>query len=75
VDSQELREFTEFYSGSYVRLRKQLFAVTGDLAEAEDVLQEAYARASLRLAAMTARSLRRRARACSGSTTRPSCPT
>jgi RNA polymerase sigma-70 factor, ECF subfamily len=83
VDSQELREFTEFYSGSYVRLRKQLFAVTGDLAEAEDVLQEAYARASrrwsrlraydareawvrrvaLRLAAMTARSLRRRARA------------
>ena len=83
MNSQEQREFTEFYSGSYVRLRKQLFAVTGDLAEAEDVLQEAYARASLRwsrlraydapeawvrrvalrLAAMTARSLRRRARA------------
>ena len=38
VDSREQREFTEFYSGSYVRLRKQLFAVTGDLAEAEDVL-------------------------------------
>jgi RNA polymerase sigma-70 factor (ECF subfamily) len=83
VNSQEHREFTEFYSASYVRLRRQLFAVTGDLAEAEDVLQEAYARASLRwsrlraydapeawvrrvalrLAAMTARSLRRRARA------------
>ena len=83
VNSQEQREFTEFYSASYVRLRKQLFAVTGDLAEAEDALQEAYARASLhwrrlraydapeawvrrvalRLAAMTARSLRRRAKA------------
>jgi DNA-directed RNA polymerase specialized sigma24 family protein len=47
VNSQEQREFTEFYSASYVRLRKQLFAVTGDLAEAEDALQEAYARASL----------------------------
>ena len=45
MDSREHRELTEFYSGSYVRLRKQLFAVTGDLAEAEDVLQQAYARA------------------------------
>ena len=48
VNSQEHREFTEFYSASYVRLRRQPLAVTGDLAEAEDVLQEAYARASLR---------------------------
>jgi RNA polymerase sigma-70 factor (ECF subfamily) len=47
VKSQEEREFTEFYSASYLRLRKQLFAVTGDLAEAEDALQEAYARPSL----------------------------
>jgi RNA polymerase sigma-70 factor (ECF subfamily) len=74
--------FAAFYAGSYRRLLGQLFAVTGDLAEAENVLQEAYARAfarwsrvgaydrpeawvrrvALNLAAMTDRSLRRRAR-------------
>lgn len=48
MDSQQRREFTDFYHASYQRLRRQLFAATGDLAEAEDVLQEAYARASLR---------------------------
>jgi len=48
VDSRERQEFTEFYHASYPRLRRQLFAVTGDLAEAEDALQEAFARASLR---------------------------
>jgi RNA polymerase sigma-70 factor (ECF subfamily) len=75
--------FAAFYASSYRRLLGQLFAVTGDLTEAENALQEAYARAfarwprvrdydlpeawvrrvALNLAAMTARSLRRRARA------------
>jgi RNA polymerase sigma-70 factor (ECF subfamily) len=75
--------FAAFYASSYRRLLGQLFAVTGDLAEAENALQEAYARAfvrwprvrdydlpeawvrrvALNLAAMSARSLRRRARA------------
>jgi RNA polymerase sigma-70 factor (ECF subfamily) len=41
-------EFDGFYAASYRRLLKQLVAVTGDLAEAEDALQEAYARASVR---------------------------
>jgi RNA polymerase sigma-70 factor (sigma-E family) len=40
--------FAAFYAGSYRRLLGQLFAVTGDLAEAENVLQEAYARAFVR---------------------------
>jgi RNA polymerase sigma-70 factor, ECF subfamily len=40
--------FTAFYASSYRRLLGQLFAVTGDLAEAENVLQEAYARAFVR---------------------------
>jgi RNA polymerase sigma-70 factor, ECF subfamily len=64
--------FAAFYSASYRRLLGQLFAVTGDLAEAENLLQEAYARAydfpeawvrrvALNLAAMAARRLRRRA--------------
>ena len=75
--------FAAFYASSYRRLLGQLFAVTGDLAEAENALQEAYARAfvrwsrvrdydlpeawvrrvALNLAAMAARTLRRRARA------------
>jgi RNA polymerase sigma-70 factor, ECF subfamily len=40
--------FAAFYSASYRRLLGQLFAVTGDLAEAENLLQEAYARAFAR---------------------------
>jgi len=40
--------FAVFYASSYHRLLGQLFAVTGDLAEAENVLQEAYARAFVR---------------------------
>jgi RNA polymerase sigma-70 factor (sigma-E family) len=40
--------FAAFYAGSYRRLLGQLFAVTGDLAEAENALQEAYARAFVR---------------------------
>jgi len=42
--------FAAFYTASYQRLLGQLFAVTGDLAEAENLLQEAYARAYARWA-------------------------
>jgi RNA polymerase sigma factor (sigma-70 family) len=70
--------FAAFYAGSYRRLLGQLFAVTGDLAEAENDaraftrwsrvggydLPEAWVRrVALNLAAMAERSLRRRARA------------
>ena len=46
--------FAAFYAASYQRLLGQLFAVTGDLAEAENVLQEAYARAFARWAQVRA---------------------
>ncbi len=46
--------FAAFYAGSYRRLLGQLFAVTGDLAEAENLLQEAYARAFARWAQVRA---------------------
>jgi RNA polymerase sigma-70 factor, ECF subfamily len=46
--------FARFYTASYQRLLGQLFAVTGDLAEAENVLQEAYARAFARWAQVRA---------------------
>lgn len=38
-------EFDAFYSGSVRRLVGQLFAMTGDFAEAQDVVQEAFVRA------------------------------
>jgi RNA polymerase sigma-70 factor (ECF subfamily) len=38
-------EFDAFYSGSARRLVGVLFSMTGDLAEAQDVVQEAFARA------------------------------
>ncbi|WP_240677426.1 SigE family RNA polymerase sigma factor [Actinacidiphila soli] len=38
-------EFDEFYAGSWSRLVGQLYAMTGNLAEAQDVVQEAYVRA------------------------------
>ena len=38
-------EFDAFYSGSVHRLVGVLFSMTGDLAEAQDVVQEAFARA------------------------------
>jgi RNA polymerase sigma-70 factor, ECF subfamily len=42
-------DFEQFYAAFYQRLLWELFAVTGgDLPEAEDALQEAYVRASLR---------------------------
>jgi RNA polymerase sigma-70 factor (ECF subfamily) len=40
--------FEEFYRGVVSRLLGHLFLVTGDLHEAEDVVQEAFARASVR---------------------------
>jgi RNA polymerase sigma-70 factor (ECF subfamily) len=41
-------DFDAFYAATYTRLVGQLYAVTGDLAEAEDVVQEAFARAVVR---------------------------
>lgn len=38
-------EFDAFYAASSPRLVNQLFAMTGNLGEAEDALQEAYIRA------------------------------
>jgi RNA polymerase sigma-70 factor, ECF subfamily len=40
--------FEEFYTGTVDRLLGQLFPVTGDLHEAEEVVQEAFARAAVR---------------------------
>jgi RNA polymerase sigma-70 factor, ECF subfamily len=42
------RHFDEFYASNYGRLVVQLYAVTGSLADAEDAVQEAFARASVR---------------------------
>jgi RNA polymerase sigma-70 factor (ECF subfamily) len=42
--------FEEFYIATVGRLLGQLFPVTGDLHEAEEVVQEAFARASVRWA-------------------------
>ena len=42
---QETAEFDAFYTATSHRLVGQLFAMTGDLGEAEDALQEAYIRA------------------------------
>ncbi len=40
-------DFDELYLANYGRLVVQLYAVTGSLAEAEDAVQEAFARASM----------------------------
>ncbi len=40
-------DFDAFYAATYARLVGQLYAVTGDLADAEDAVQEAFARAVL----------------------------
>jgi RNA polymerase sigma-70 factor (ECF subfamily) len=50
VPAQE--DFEAFYEGAFRRLVGQLLVVTGDLAEAEDVVQEAFARASSRWASL-----------------------
>lgn len=41
-------EFDEFYAGTAARIVRQMFLLTGDLAEAEDVVHEAFERAWLR---------------------------
>jgi RNA polymerase sigma-70 factor (ECF subfamily) len=41
-------DFEGFFAMAYPRLVRQLFAVVGDVDEAEDVVQEAFARAAVR---------------------------
>jgi RNA polymerase sigma-70 factor (ECF subfamily) len=41
------RDFEDFYATNYGRLVVQLYAVTGNLPDAEDAVQEAFARASV----------------------------
>ncbi len=41
-------EFDSFYAGTAQRIVRQMFLLTGDLAEAEDVVHEAFERAWLR---------------------------
>jgi RNA polymerase sigma-70 factor (ECF subfamily) len=47
-------DFDDFYAATARRMVAVVFAVTGDLGEAEDAVQEAYARAWLRWPALTA---------------------
>jgi RNA polymerase sigma-70 factor, ECF subfamily len=42
------RDLDELYASNYGRLVVQVFAITGNLADAEDAVQEAFARASVR---------------------------
>jgi RNA polymerase sigma-70 factor (ECF subfamily) len=48
TERKPVHEFDDFYRGSHSRLLRQLVLVTADPAEAEDCLQEAYLRASMR---------------------------
>jgi RNA polymerase sigma-70 factor, ECF subfamily len=48
VRSRDRQDFTEFYAGAFPRLVGQVFLVVGDLHDAEDLVQEAMARASAR---------------------------
>jgi RNA polymerase sigma-70 factor, ECF subfamily len=45
---RDAREFKLFYAATYRRIVGQLFALTGDLEDAEDVAQEAFLRAATR---------------------------
>ncbi|MBB5869776.1 RNA polymerase sigma-70 factor (ECF subfamily) [Allocatelliglobosispora scoriae] len=49
----ENRDFAEFYAATFHRLTSQLFVHTGDLAEAQDVVQEAMVRALSRWSAVS----------------------
>jgi RNA polymerase sigma-70 factor (ECF subfamily) len=42
------RDFAEFYSASFGQITAQLYAFTGDYADAQDIVQEAYCRAFAR---------------------------
>jgi len=46
--AEDKGSFERFYAGAVDRLLGQLFLVTGDLHEAEEIVQEAFARASAR---------------------------
>ncbi len=48
VQAQPTRDFDEFYAASFQGLCLQLYAYLGDLAEAEDIVQEAFCRAMVR---------------------------
>jgi RNA polymerase sigma-70 factor (ECF subfamily) len=48
LDSPRLDDFSEFYAAHFHSLTVQLFAHTGDLNEAQDVVQEAFCRALAR---------------------------
>jgi len=50
----ELAGFDEFYAASYRRVVGQVFALLGDLHEAEDVTQDAFAKASFHWARIAA---------------------
>jgi RNA polymerase sigma-70 factor, ECF subfamily len=45
MGNRDPESFDDFYAGSVGRVISQLYAMTGDRAEAEDVVQEAYTRA------------------------------
>lgn len=51
---EEIEDFDSFYTAAFPRLVGQLGLVTGDRHEAEDVVQEAMARAALRWARLRA---------------------
>lgn len=42
---RDTQDFDDFYQGSVRRVTSYVHAVTGTLEEAEDIVQEAYARA------------------------------
>lgn len=50
MDSPRIEDFSEFYAAHFHSLTVQLFAHTGDLSEAQDVVQEAFCRALARWA-------------------------
>ncbi|NJP45046.1 SigE family RNA polymerase sigma factor [Actinacidiphila epipremni] len=52
--AERLADFDDFYAATAKKMVAVVFAVTGDLAEAEDAVQEAYARAWTRWDALTA---------------------
>jgi RNA polymerase sigma-70 factor, ECF subfamily len=51
--ASEASDFDEFYAGSVRRVIHHAYALCGDLAEAQDVAQEAYTRAWLRWSAIS----------------------
>jgi RNA polymerase sigma-70 factor (ECF subfamily) len=53
VERDEVTDFDGFYLATRDRLLHVLYAMTGDLAEAQDVVQEAYARAWQRWASVS----------------------